>query len=375
MSLTAELKDFVEKVNLDVVRVTSAEPFLEAAERIKQQIRRGFRPKWKLEEIDEFCNPKSLLPDAKSVVVAAECYLTSEPTDLSKPGEPHGKIARYTWRNYYYDVKTKLKMVANFLKNRVGSGFRFRCYSNGPLAEKPMAQRAGMGWYGKHGIIVTKQYGSWVVLGELICNIKLEEHEPINESCGSCQACIKACPTGAIVEPYILDMPRCLQYITHHQMVMPTHIRELWGNRLYGCMACQEVCPINRKVKPKDRKPDYGYVGPSLPLISILQMNEKEYRRRFSKNQIGEPWVSFGAIQRNAAVALGNIGDPVAVSVLAQKLNSSRSKIVKMHAAWALGKIGEEDAKRALKQALKGDQNPEVRKEIESALKQISTRY
>jgi len=373
MSLTAELKDFVEKVNLDVVRVTSAEPFLEAAERIKQQIRRGFRPKWKLEEIDEFCNPKSLLPDAKSVVVAAECYLTSEPTDPSKPGEPHGKIARYTWRNYYYDVKTKLKMVANFLKNRVGSGFRFRCYSNGPLAEKPMAQRAGMGWYGKHGIIVTKQYGSWVVLGELICNIKLEEHEPINESCGSCQACIKACPTGAIVEPYILDMPRCLQYITHHQMVMPTHIRELWGNRLYGCMACQEVCPINRKVKPKDRKPDYGYVGPSLPLISILQMNEKEYRRRFSKNQIGEPWVSFGAIQRNAAVALGNIGDPVAVSVLAQKLNSSRSKIVKMHAAWALGKIGEEDAKRALKQALKGDQNPEVRKEIESALKQIGT--
>jgi epoxyqueuosine reductase len=156
-------------------------------------------------------------------------------------------------------------------------------------------------------------------------------------------------------------------------MVMPTQIRELWGNRLYGCMACQEACPINHKVKPKDRKPDHGYVGPSLPLISILQMNEREYRRLFRKNQIGEPWVSFGAIQRNAAVALGNIGDPVAVPVLAQKLNSSRSKIVKMHAAWALGKIGGEEAKCALRQALKGNQKPEVRKEVESALKQIGT--
>jgi len=372
MSLTDELKEFAEKVGLDIVRVASAEPFLEAAERIKDQIRRGFRPRWKIEEIDTFCNPRSLLPDANSVVVAAECYLTSEPIDLSKPSEPHGRIARYTWRNYYYDVKMKLKIVADFLKKRVGSGFRFRCYSNGPLAEKPMAQRAGVGWYGKHGIIVTRQYGSWIVLGELICNVKLEEDEPLDEYCGNCRACIEACPTGAIVEPYILDTQKCLQSITHRQMVMPDHIREIWGDRLYGCTTCQEACPINRKVKPKDRKPDYGYVGPSLPLMSILEMNECEYRRRFGKNQIGEPWVSFGAIQRNAAVALGNIGDAVAIPVLARKLKTSRSMIVKMHVAWALEKIGGQDAKLALKQALRGKLNTEVRKEIEEALKQIN---
>lgn len=374
MTLAAELKNFAEEVGLDIVRVTSAEPFLEAAEQIKQQIRCGFRPKWKIEEIDGYCDPRSVLPDAKSVVVAAECYLTSEPTDLGKPGELHGRIARFTWRNYYYDVEMKLKMVADFLKRRVRDGFRFRCHSNGPkLAEKPMAQRAGIGWYGKHGIIVTKQYGSWVVLGELIVNIKLEEDEPLDESCGNCQACMEACPIGAIIGPHILDMPKCLQYITHHQMVMPNHIREIWGNRLYGCTTCQDACPINRKVKPKDRKPDYGYVGPSLPLISILQMNEREYRRRFRKNQIGQWWVSFGAIQRNAAVALGNIGDPVAVPVLAQTLRSSRSTIVKIHAAWALGKIGGQDAKLALKQALKRKLKPEVRREIENVLKQLST--
>ncbi|MQK95295.1 epoxyqueuosine reductase, partial [Escherichia coli] len=135
------------------------------------------------------------------------------------------------------------------------------------------------GWYGKHGIIVTQQFGSWIVLGELITNVKLEEDEPVKEACGDCRACIEACPTKAIIEPYVLDVSKCLQYITHHQMVMPTHIREIWGNRLYGCTTCQEACPINQKVKPKERKPNYGYVGPSLPLIPILQMNEKEYRR------------------------------------------------------------------------------------------------
>lgn len=373
MSLTSELKGFAEQIGLDIVRVTSAEPCLEAAERIKQQIRRGLRPKWKIEEVNRSCNPKSFLPEAKSVVVAAECYLTSEPADLTKPGEPHGKIARYTWRNYYYDLEMKLRMVADFLKERVGEGFRFKCYSNGPLAEKPLAERAGVGWYGKHGIIVTRQYGSWVVLGELLCNIKLEEDEPLEESCGKCKACIEACPTKAIVEPYVLDMPECLQYVTHHQMAIPTNMRELWGNRLYGCTTCQEACPINRKVKPKERKPDYGYVGPSLPLIQILEMTEKEYRRRFSENQIGKWWVSFGAIQRNAAIALGNIGDPAAIPALTRKLNTSRSKIVKTHVAWALGKIGGEDAKRALRQALEREHASEVRREIESALKCTGT--
>lgn len=373
MTLTSELKDFAERIGLDIVRVTSAEPFSEAANRIKAQIRRGFRPEWRIEEVDTYCNPKSFLPDAKSVVVAAECYLTSEPVDLSKPGEPHGTIARYTWRNYYYDVKVKLKKVAEFLKKRIGAGFRYRCYSNGPLAEKPAAERAGVGWYGKHGIIVTKQYGSWIVLGELITNIELKEDEALDESCGNCEACINACPTNAIVEPYILDVPKCLQYMTHHQMVMPNHVREAWGKRLYGCTTCQEVCPINKKVKPKNRKPSYGYVGPSLPLKSVLQMNEKEYRRRFRENQIGHWWVSFGAIQRNAVVALGNIGDSTAIPILAQKLEKSRSTIIKRHAAWAMGKIGGQEAKITLEKALKRELNPQIRKEIKDALKQLES--
>lgn len=123
MTLTSELKAFTEELGLDVVRITSAKPCLDAAERIKEQVRRGLRPEWKIADIDNFCNPKRFLPEAKSVIVAAECYLTSEPTDMSKPGEPHGKIARYTWRNYYRDVEIKLRMVADFLREKSEKDF------------------------------------------------------------------------------------------------------------------------------------------------------------------------------------------------------------------------------------------------------------
>jgi epoxyqueuosine reductase len=369
MSITEDVKTFAKRLGLDVVGVTSADPFADAARRIKEQIQRGLRPKWDVQTIDAYCDPRSLLASARSIIVATECYLTSEESDLSRDMGPHGTIARYTWRNYYYDVRTKLAKVATFLKKKTRASVQSRCYSNGPLAEKPMAERAGVGWYGKNGIILTRDYGSWVVLGALVTNIALEQDEPLKRSCGSCQACIKACPTKAIIEPYVLNMPKCLQYITHKQQAMPASIREIWGNRLYGCMTCQDVCPLNRRVKPKNRKPKSGYVGPSLPLIPILQMTEKEYRKHFHENQIGEWWVSFGAVQRNAAVALGNIGDPRAVLVLSSVLRRSRSFIVRGHAAWALGKIGGQDARLALKEASSREKNPNVRVEIENALK------
>lgn len=371
MSLTTELKSFAEEVGFDIARVTSAESFSEAADRIKKQIRLGFKPMVRVEDIDAYCNPRSVLPDAKSILVVAECYLASGPVDLSKPGDPHGRIARYTWSNYYYDVKKKLKTVARFLKKKVGAGFRFKYFSNGPLAEKPMAERAGVGWYGKHGIVVTERFGSWIVLGELITNVKLEEDEPIKGLCGGCQACVEACPTKALVKPYILDVLKCLQYVSNHQMVIPEYMRELWGNRLYGCTTCQEACPINRRVKPKDWRPSYGYIGPSLSLVEILRMKDDEYRRRFHRNQIGHQWVSFRAIQRNAAVALGNIGDPIDIPALSQTLESNRSIIVRMHAAWALGKIGGQEAKLALEKTLRRNPRPEVKREIVNAIRRL----
>ena len=143
MALTDELKDFSLEVGLDLIRVTSAE-YLSAAERIKQQVQCGLWPEFNVNRINAYCSPKIFLPSAKSVIVVAESYLTSEPIPMSKPGEPRGSIARYTWRNYYY-VRSKLRIIADFLRKRTTEKLRFRCYSNGPLAEKPLAHHAGIG--------------------------------------------------------------------------------------------------------------------------------------------------------------------------------------------------------------------------------------
>lgn len=377
MSLESEIKEFGKERGLDIVRITSANYLSEAEKHIKESISYGYIPKktdWKIKDIHSYCDPKSVLPYAKSVIVAAECYLTSEIEDSTEPGNPYGRIARYTWRNYYYDIWTKLKKVIKFIKNKVGAKHKFKCYSCGPLAEKPLAQNAGIGWYGKHGIIITEEYGSWVVLGEIITTLELKPDTPIQKDCGNCDACIKACPTNAIVAPYVLDRSKCIQHLTNWYGMIPLSMREVWSNRLYGCTTCQDICPLNQKVKPKERKPDYGYIGSSIPLIPLLQMSEEEFRLRFRHNQVGARWIRRRCIQRNAIIALGNIGDPVAVPALINALNEP-NPIIRGHAAWALGKIGGTDAKVALEKAFKATSDKNSKQEIKNALQLLSKKF
>lgn len=329
------VKSLALEAGLDTAGIASAEPELEALERARDQIEQGLKPNWSLEDLDSRFDPGSELPGARSVLVVADCYLTSGPESLGKPGQPHGLVARYDWTNYYQDTRDRLKAVAVKLEKELGGSFQYRILSNGRLAEKPLAARAGVGWYGKHSIITTSGSGSWVVLGLMVTNLDLEPDSPAADGCGDCRACVDACPTGAIVEPYLLDSRKCLQWMSSRQMTLPQEIRIIWGDRFYGCTTCQDVCPYNKKARPREHVPEYGRVGSSLPLIPILKMTESEFRERYRGNQMAEGWVSFGAIQRNAAVALGNIGDPTAIPALEEAARNSRSPEVREHAEWA----------------------------------------
>lgn len=346
-----DVKAMALEAGLDLAGIAPAGPDPEAMSRAWAQIGRGLRPGWEAKDPGTFYDPSSELLCARSVLVVANSYLASGPESLGWPGQPHGRIARYDWSNYYQDTKGKLYKVAERLEKELGGSFDHKIYSNGRLAEKPLAARAGLGWYGKHGIITTAEYGSWIVLGLLVTNLELEPDVPLDGGCGDCRACMDACPTGAIVAPGVLDCRKCLQWMSGRQMVLPQEVRLLWGDRLYGCTDCQEVCPLNKRVKPKNRIPEYGRVGPSLPLIPILGMEESEFRSRCRGNQMAERWVSFEAIRRNAAVALGNIGDSSAVHALERAMRDGRSRMVSGHAAWALGRIGGGKARGMLEKA------------------------
>lgn len=385
MSLASQIKELGEEIGLDIVRITNTESFPETEKHIIESIEKGYTPEndyyafknipekpnnLNLNKIGKRCNPKSILKRAKSIISIAQCYLIEEIEDVQNKNQPLGKIAKYDIGNFYYDVKLKLKKIVDFINQETDFKYKSKnksCYVS--LTEKPIAQRAGVGWYGKNGIIITERFGSWVVLGEIITELELETDESLQRDCGDCTICIDSCPTKAIVSPYVIDRTKCLQFISERVMKIPLAFREKWEDRLYGCTTCQEVCPQNREVRPKKYKPEYGYIGSRIPLIPLLQITEGEFQNYFAYNQIAMR--PREAIKRNAALALGNIGDSRAVVPLIKVLQEDDNSIVRGHTAWALGKIRGKKAKIALEKALKIEKDKEVREEIINALRMI----
>ena len=382
MSLTTKIKELGEEIGLDIVRITNAKTFPETEKLIIESVEKGYIPEndyyasknisgisnnLNPNKVSKRCNPKSILKRAKSIISVAQCYLIEETEDIQDKNQPLGKIAKYDAGNFYYDVKLKLKKIVDFINQETDFKYKSKnksCYVS--LTEKPIAQRAGVGWYGKNGIIITEKFGSWVVLGEIITELELDTDESLQRDCGDCTICIDSCPTKAIVSPYVIDRTKCLQYISERVMKVPLAFREKWEDRLYGCTTCQEVCPQNHKVKPKKYKPEYGYIGSRIPLIPLLQITEEEFQNYFVYNQISMR--PREAIKRNAVLALGNIGDTKAVVPLVRTLQEDDSSMVRGHTAWALGKIGGEKAKFALEKALRSEEDREVREEIINAL-------
>ncbi|MBU4350588.1 tRNA epoxyqueuosine(34) reductase QueG [bacterium] len=385
MSLATQIKELGEEIGLDIVRITNAESFPEAEKHIIESVEKGYIPEndyyafkniserpnnLNLNKISKRCNPKSILKRAKSIISVAQCYLIEEDDNIEDTNLLCGRIAKYDIGNFYYDVKLKLKKIVDFINQETDFKYKSKnksCYIS--LTEKPIAQRAGVGWYGKNGIIVTERFGSWVVLGEIITELELETDESLRQDCGDCTICINSCPTKAIVSPYVIDRTKCLQFISERVMKVPLAFREKWEDRLYGCTTCQEVCPQNHKVIPKKCNPEYGYIGSRIPLIPLLQITEGEFQNYFAYNQIAMR--PREAIKRNAVLALGNIGDTKAVAPLIRTLQEDDSSMVRGHTAWALGKIGGEKAKFALEKVLKSEKDREVREEIINALKML----
>jgi len=334
------IKELGKELGIDEVRIANTQPFIEAEKRILEQKNAGLylnSERWQKRDIHNFCDVKTILPQAKSIITVCQGYLTDEKLDLTEPGKPYGLVARYTWRNHYLDLKRRLRKLGQFMKKE--SRAFYRVYSNGPVAEKPMAQRSGIGYYGKHSIIINPNYGSWVVLGEIITDIEIEPDEQLEADCGDCQECIDVCPTKAIIRPYIIDRRKCIQARTNWYGVMPSEIARVWGNRLYGCTICQDVCVINKKVKPRSPKTSLGYVGSCLPLLEILKMDELEYRRRYANNQITRTWINFTAIKRNAIIALAHIEDKTTLPLL-KEFSKNQDEIIAKTAQWAISNFG-----------------------------------
>jgi epoxyqueuosine reductase len=264
-------------------------------------------------------------------------------------------------------MKQRMRAYVAGLSARLNTPIAARWYvDDGPMLDRAAARRAGLGWFGKNTNILTPSNGSWVFLGQVITDLELEPDPPLAKSCGSCVRCIEACPTGAIVAPYVIDNTRCISYLTtENRGPIPRELRPLMLDWVFGCDICQDVCPVNRKARPA-AEPAFQKRGMSLlGLVELLELSEEEFRSRFQGSPILR--AKRMGLQRNACVALGNRRDPAAVPALRRALANGET-LVRGHAAWALGQIGNGEAQHALAAALETEQDPEVREEVHSAL-------
>jgi epoxyqueuosine reductase len=293
-------------------------------------------------------DPREILPECKSIIVLATPY--SSPARAERSGSEdeagvRGSIASYTWGADYHDVlPTRMKEVVQFIEEQVGAPVKNRWYTDtGPILERDLAQRAGIGWIGKNTCLIHPKHGSYFLLSEILLDLTLEPDPPIvTDHCGTCTRCIEACPTDCILPDRTIDAARCISYLTIElKEDIPTELREKTGNWVFGCDICQMVCPWNRFAGEGD--PAFGDDSPVRPLDQELSISKQEFNQRFKASPVKR--AKRHGYLRNVAVALGNSGDMHALPVLQKALNDEEP-LVRDHAKWAI----EEISKRANEQ-------------------------
>lgn len=318
-------------------------------------------------------DPRRLVPWAKSVISVGMNYYTAFPRPPMST-QPNGWISRYAWGEDYHNViKRRLESLLERIRIIHGTPVEGRPFvDGGPVLERDFAGVAGLGWIGKNTQLISPKKGSWFFLGELFVDLPLTYDRPLRDRCGKCDLCLKACPTGAFVGPYVLDARRCISYLTIElKGFIPRHLRPLIGDHIFGCDICQEVCPYNVKAEPttdQAYQPKTGLHAPQL--IPLLSLDQEAFRIRFHGSPILR--AKRRGLLRNVAVALGNIQSPEALPALIGALDDDEA-LVRGHVAWALGRIGGAQAAAALQRRLVTEQDGEVIGEIKEALGEFAT--
>ena len=340
MSLTQAVKNEARRLGFSLAGITTAEPppHWPTYERWLSMGRHG--------TMDYLADPRRadphlVLPEIRSILVLAVSYAEVGPAVQNEFAHPTGRVAAYAWgRDYHLVFPERLKTLASFIETQVGSPVPHRCITDtGPLLERDLAQRAGLGWIGKNTCLINPKIGSNFLLAEILLGIELAADKPFHpDRCGKCARCIAACPTGCILSDRTLDARRCLSYLTiENKSQIPPDIRPYLGNRVFGCDICQQVCPWNRFAN-QECDPAFN-AQPGLPnpdLVAELALRPQEFTRKFKGNPVLRS--KRRGYLRNVAVALGNSGNPAALPAL-EKAVQENEPLIREHAGWALEQI------------------------------------
>ena len=307
-------------------------------------------------------HPRHVLDGACSLLLLAMPYRTAEPA-AAAPGQ--GRVSRYAWGGDYHDlIHDRLKRLAHWLTDHEPQARVRGVVDTAPLLEREFAQLAGLGWTGKNTLLLNKQLGSWFFLAALLTDVELAYDDPHEaDHCGTCRACLDACPTQAFVAPYVLDSRRCISYLTIElRGPVPADLRPGLEDWVFGCDICQEVCPWNHRA-PEIDEPELRPLANTNPLelIPLFDLDDEAFRRRFRHTPLWRP--KRRGLLRNAALVLGNQRPPEAIAALARGL-SDAEPLVRGACAWALRQYRDLAAREALEARLAIENEASVREEL-----------
>lgn len=312
-------------------------------------------------------DPRAILPDCRSILVVAANYLPER--------RGAGGVARYALGDDYHELLVeRLQKLVRRLEARLGEAFPHRIYTDtGPILERELAQRAGLGWIGKNSCLIHPNGGSYFLLAELLLGFELEPDPPFTgDHCGDCTLCIQACPTDCILPDRTLDAGRCISYLTiENKGPIPPQLRPQMGEWLFGCDVCQQVCPWNHRFASPtpdsafQPRPFLEQAGPR----AFLELSAEDYREQLRDSPLKR--AKRGGLLRNAAVAAANQGDADSVPALLELLRDQSVELAHSHAVWALGQLGAVEALRAAGEIVS---DPDLLAQIEAALDRLADR-
>jgi epoxyqueuosine reductase len=316
--------------------------------------------------LDAYGHPSHVLEGVRSLLVLAINYRTQTP---QPPGAGQGLVSRYAWGTDYHETLwRRLDQLAEFHRRQVPQAVVRGVVDTAPLLERQFAQLAGLGWIGKNTLLLNKELGSWFFLAVLLTSEELAYDEPtVVDHCGTCRACLDACPTGALVDAQRLDARRCISYLTIElREPVPPPLRPGQGPWLLGCDVCQEVCPWNHRERSSSEPSFEPRPGMNpIDLGELLTLDEAAFRRRFRHTPLMRP--KRGAVLRSAAIALGNRPEASALPSLRAGLDDA-DPLVRGACAWALGRFATDAARDGLRRRQEIERDPEVQREITAAL-------
>ena len=370
--LKNEIIQYSKTIGIDKIGFTTATAFDELRNRLIRQRENGYQSGFEEKDIEKRVNPALLMTEAKSIISIAVAY-PSKMKDrvVSKKEERRGIFSRASWGiDYHIVLRNRLQKLEAYVREKVPGADCRSMVDTGELSDRAVAERAGIGWSGKNCAIITPEFGSYVYLGEMITNIPFEPDTPMEDRCGTCNKCVEACPTGALVQGGQINAQRCISFLTQTKEMIAEEFREKIGNRLYGCDSCQTACPENKgndfHLHPEvEAEPDIAK-----PLLKpMLKLSNRQFKEKFG--HVSGAWRGKNPIQRNAIIALAHFKDESALNDLIDILNQDPRPMMRGTAAWAIGKMAVRDTKEILKKAYEKENDEAVKKEIEAAFTQL----